>query len=150
MAEAEAGTFAALLVSEPWHMSPEDVCDVTMHSKLLRDAGVAVVTCQRGELKFDNLGSFLTAVVDRCRPGAESTLLADRVVSGERPAHHTTMLAHEYARQAPAWEDALPRRAEESALMQKLGLTLAQAQPAPVQEEADRADGEGELEAEAA
>ncbi len=37
-------------------MSREDVFDAMVHWKLLRDAGVKIVTCQRGELDFSNLG----------------------------------------------------------------------------------------------
>jgi len=86
LADAKAGTFAAVLVSEQSRMSREDIFDVMMHWKLLRDAGVAIVTCQRGELQFDNLGGFLTAIVDQYGAREESIRLADRVVSGKRLA----------------------------------------------------------------
>lgn len=45
-----------------------------------------IVTCQRGELKFDNLGGVITAIVDQYGAREESLKLADRVVSGKRLA----------------------------------------------------------------
>ena len=56
------------------------------HWRLFRDAGVAIVTCQRGELKFDNLGGVITAIVDQYRAREESLKLADRIASGKRRA----------------------------------------------------------------
>jgi hypothetical protein len=47
---------------------------------------VSIVTCQRGELKFDNLGGVITAIVDQYGAREESIKLADRVVSGKRLA----------------------------------------------------------------
>jgi capsid protein len=46
-----------------------------------------------------------------------------------RLANLTTTLADEYARRGLDWEAQLRQRAKEIALMQELGLTLAQAQP---------------------
>jgi capsid protein len=77
-------------------------------------------------------------------PAKEASAQATRL------ANHTTTLAHEYARQGRDWEEALRQRAKEIALMQELGLTPAQAQPAPEQEKEERADDEAELEEQAA
>jgi capsid protein len=49
-----------------------------------------------------------------------------------RLSNHTTTLAYEYARQGRDWESELRQRAKEVALMNKLGLSVAQAQPTPV------------------
>ncbi len=67
-------------------MSREDIFDVMMHWKLLSDAGDKIVACQRGELEFDNLGGFFTAIVDQYGAREETIRLADRVVSGKRLA----------------------------------------------------------------
>jgi lambda family phage portal protein len=52
-----------------------------------------------------------------------------------RLANHTTTLAHEYARQGMDWEEALRQRAKEQALMQELGLSVANAPSTSEQEE---------------
>lgn len=72
LGDAKAGTFQAVLLSE--------------QSRMSRDAGVSIITCQRGELKFDNLGGVITAIVDQFGAREESIKLADRVVSGKRLA----------------------------------------------------------------
>jgi lambda family phage portal protein len=59
-----------------------------------------------------------------------------------RLQNHTTTLAYEYARQGRDWESELRQRAKEVALMNELGLTVAQPadttnnQPQPTDEEA--------------
>ncbi|MGQ0431817.1 MAG: phage portal protein [Microthrixaceae bacterium] len=77
-------------------------------------------------------------------PAKEASAQATRL------ANHTTTLAHEYARQGRDWEEALRQRAKEVALMQELGLTPAQAQPAPADQEEEPIDDEAELEEQAA
>jgi lambda family phage portal protein len=78
-------------------------------------------------------------------PAKEASAQATRL------ANHTTTLAHEYARQGRDWEEALRQRAKELALMQELGLTPAQAQPTPAdQNEEESVDDEAELEEQAA
>jgi DNA invertase Pin-like site-specific DNA recombinase len=86
LADAKAGTFKAVLLSEQSRMSREDIFDAMQHWRLFRDAGVSIITCQRGELKFDNLGGVITAIVDQYGAREESIRLADRVVSGKRLA----------------------------------------------------------------
>jgi len=49
-----------------------------------------------------------------------------------RLQNHTTTLAYEFARQGRDWESELRQRAKEVALMNQLGLPIAQSQPAPV------------------
>jgi len=49
-----------------------------------------------------------------------------------RLKNNTTTLAHEYAKQGLDWESELRQRAKEVALMNQLGLSMAQATPAPV------------------
>ena len=48
-----------------------------------------------------------------------------------RLQNNTTTLAYEFARQGRDWESELRQRAKEVALMNKLGLSLAPATPAP-------------------
>ena len=67
-------------------MSREDIFDAMLHWRLLRDAGVKIVTAQRGELDFNNLGGVITAIVDQYGAHDESIKLADRVISGKRLA----------------------------------------------------------------
>ena len=67
-------------------MSREDIFDAMLHWRLLRDAGIKIVTCQRGELDFSNLGGVITAIVDQYGAHDESVKLADRVISGKRLA----------------------------------------------------------------
>jgi site-specific DNA recombinase len=82
--DAKRGTFEVVLLSEQSRMSREDVFDAMLHWRLLRDAGVKIVTCQRGELDFSNLGGVITAIVDQYGAHEESVKLAQRVVSGQR------------------------------------------------------------------
>ncbi len=62
LGDAKAGTFQAVLLSEQSRMSREDIFDAMQHWRKFRDAGVSIITCQRGELKFDNLGGVITAI----------------------------------------------------------------------------------------
>ncbi len=64
-------------------------------------------------------------------PAKEANAQATRLTS------HTTTLAYEYARQGRDWESELRQRAKEMALMNELGLSVAQLQPvaAPVTNE---------------
>jgi DNA invertase Pin-like site-specific DNA recombinase len=86
LADAKGGAFSAVLLSEQSRTSREDVFDAMVHWKLLRDAGVKIVTCQRGELDFSNLAGVITAIFDQYGAREESILLADRVISGKRLA----------------------------------------------------------------
>lgn len=86
LVDAKSGSFCAVLLSEQSRMSREDVFDAMVHWKLLRDAGVKIVTCQRGELDFSNLGGVITAIVDQYGAREESIRLAERVISGKRLA----------------------------------------------------------------
>lgn len=86
LADAKAKTFCAVLLSEQSRMSREDIFDAMQHWRAFRDAGVAIVTCQRGELKFDNLGGVITEIVDQYGAREESIRIADRSLSGKRLA----------------------------------------------------------------
>lgn len=86
LTDAKAGRFAAVLMSEQSRMSREDLFDVIGHWKLLRDAGVVVVTCQRGRMDFDTLGGLLTSIVDAHGAHDESRKIAERTTSGKRNA----------------------------------------------------------------
>jgi lambda family phage portal protein len=57
-----------------------------------------------------------------------------------RLSNHTTTLAYEYARQGRDWESELRQRAKEVALMNKLGLPMAHAQPTSVSVTNDKND----------
>jgi DNA invertase Pin-like site-specific DNA recombinase len=84
LANAKNGRFDVILLSEQSRMSREDIFDAMVHWKLLRDAGVKIITCQRGELDFSNLGGVITAIVDQYGAREESVKLAERVASGQR------------------------------------------------------------------
>jgi len=62
--------------------------------------------------------------VEHVDPAKEASAQATRLTS------HTTTLAYEYARQGRDWEAELRQRAKEVALMNELGLPVAQATPA--------------------
>ena len=59
-----------------------------------------------------------------------------------RLANHTTTLADEYAKRGQDWETQLRQRAKERALMEELGLSPAEAQPAerPDNDDSDQTD----------
>ncbi|MEI8213760.1 MAG: recombinase family protein [Planctomycetota bacterium] len=82
--DAERGRFEAILLHEQSRFSREDIFDVMAHWRLLREAGVEIVTCQRGRLRFDDLGGIITAIIDQHGAREESIKLAGRVVSGQR------------------------------------------------------------------
>ncbi len=82
--DAERGRFEAILLHEQSRFSREDLFDVMAHWRLLREAGVEIVTCQRGRLRFDDLGGIITAIIDQHGAREESIKLAGRVVSGQR------------------------------------------------------------------
>lgn len=81
---AKVGKFQAVLLSEQSRMSRKDNFKVMIHWRLLRDAGIKIVTCQRGELDFNNLGGVIIAIVDQYGAREESVKLAQRVASGQR------------------------------------------------------------------
>jgi capsid protein len=64
-------------------------------------------------------------------PAKEANAQATRLTS------YTTNLAYEYARQGRDWESEIRQRAKELALMEKLGLPLAQTTLAPISQPAD-------------
>ncbi len=68
------------------NVSREATFDAMRHWKLLRDAGLKIVTCHRCEFDFTNLGRVITAIVHRYGAREESSRLADRVISGKRLA----------------------------------------------------------------
>ncbi|MDX1961593.1 MAG: recombinase family protein, partial [Pirellulales bacterium] len=81
---AKSGKFKAVLLSEQSRMSREDVFDAIEHWRVFRDAGVSIVTAQRGSLDFNNLGGVITAIVDQHGAHEESVKIAHRVASGQR------------------------------------------------------------------
>jgi len=64
-------------------------------------------------------------------PAKEASAQATRLTS------YTTNLAYEYARQGRDWESEIRQRAKELALMEELGLPLAQAATTPAEQPAD-------------
>lgn len=81
---SKSGEFAALIISEQSRMSREDVFTVIDHWRMLRDAGVSIYTCKGGELRFDDLGGLLTAIIGQQGAHQESLTLAHRSVSGRK------------------------------------------------------------------
>lgn len=72
--------------------------------------------------------------VEHVDPAKEANAQATRLTN------HTTTLAIEYARQGRDWEEELKQRAKEIALMKKLGLPAAEAQPADTTDTTDEDD----------
>ena len=81
--DASGGKFQAILTSELSRMSREDIFDAMAHWKILKQAGIRIVTAQRGELRFDDLSDVITAIVDQYGAREESVKIADRTVSGK-------------------------------------------------------------------
>jgi site-specific DNA recombinase len=81
--DAAAGKFRAILMCEQSRFSREDLFDVFAHWATLKKAGVKIVTCQRGEMRFDDLGGIITAIVDQHAAHDESLKIAARSVSGK-------------------------------------------------------------------
>ncbi len=84
MTDAKTGKFQGIVMSEQSRFSREDVFDVMLHWKLLRDEGVRLFTVQQGEIQLDNLGGLITAIVGQHGAREESVKFADRVVSGKK------------------------------------------------------------------
>src|SRR5690606_16006442 len=72
--------------------------------------------------------------VEHVDPAKEANAQATRLTN------HTTTLAIEYARQGRDWEEELKQRAKEIALMKRLGLPAAEAQPADTTDTTDEDD----------
>jgi len=81
--DVQHGTFRAVLMYELSRFSREDPFDAMAHWKIFRDLGISVVTCQGGEIRFDDLGGMLTAFVGQYGARQESIRLAERSVSGK-------------------------------------------------------------------
>jgi len=77
-------------------------------------------------------------------PAKEANAQATRLAS------NTTTLAAEYARQGKDWETELRQRAKEVALCKELGLTVAQAPPAPPDQVKEDQDDEDDSQSRAA
>ena len=81
---AHAGKFEAILVHEQSRFSRENIFEVMLHWRLLRIAGVSIVTSRRGKMNFDDLGGLITAIIDAHDAREESVKIANRVVGGQR------------------------------------------------------------------
>lgn len=95
--------FVAVLLYEHSRFSREDVFDAMQHWRALRDAGVTLVSCQRGELRFDDLSGIITAIVGQHEARGESIRLAQRSLSGRqqkaRAGVHTSRPAFGFDRE---------------------------------------------------
>lgn len=101
--DAAAGKFRAVLMYEQSRFSREDALDAMLHWRLFRDAGVKLVTCQRGEIRFDDLAGLITAIVGQHEARGESIRLAQRCLSGRtmraRQGVHTGRVPYGYDRE---------------------------------------------------
>jgi site-specific DNA recombinase len=101
--DAAAGKFRAVLMYEQSRFSREDALDAMMHWRLFRDAGVKLVTCQRGEIRFDDLAGLITAIVGQHEARGESIRLAQRCLSGRtmraRQGIHTGRVPYGFDRE---------------------------------------------------
>lgn len=82
MADAAARKFNAILLFESSRFSREDKYAVMEHWQVLEKAGVQLIDCQRGRLKLDDLGGFISAIVEAHASREEIIKLSARVVSG--------------------------------------------------------------------
>jgi len=101
--DAAAGKFRAVLMYEQSRFSREDALDAMLHWRLFRDAGVKLVTCQRGEIRFDDLAGLITAIVGQHEARGESIRIAQRSLSGRtmraREGIHTGRVAYGFDRE---------------------------------------------------
>lgn len=81
---ASENRFAVVLTYEQSRLSREDVFDAMIYWRILKDAGVRIITCQRGEISFEKLGSLISAIVDQHHSNNESRAIAERSASGKR------------------------------------------------------------------
>lgn len=81
--DCQKGEFSAIVVSETSRMSREDPLDAMAHWRLFRLAGVAVHSSIRGEIKFGDMGSLITLLVDQYGAHDESRKTAHRTTSGK-------------------------------------------------------------------
>jgi DNA invertase Pin-like site-specific DNA recombinase len=82
--DAKKGKFKTVLLYEQSRMSREDVFKTMAHWEKFRDAGVGLITCQRGRIDFSNLGGIITAIVDQHSSHDEVIKIAERGTSGKR------------------------------------------------------------------
>lgn len=83
LTDAPMGAFSAVLLAELSRMSREDLFSVIPQWGVLRDAGVKIVSCQRGEIDFNTMGGFITAIIDQFSSHDEVRKFADRSVTGK-------------------------------------------------------------------
>lgn len=96
MKDIEQHDFQAVLMYEQSRFSREDIFDAMAHWKLLKDAGITIVTVQRGEMRFDDIAGLLTAMIGQHEARSESVKLSHRVLSGKKKKaaqgdHHSTI-----------------------------------------------------------
>lgn len=101
--DAPQRRFGAVLLYEHSRFSREDVFDAMEHWRTLRDANIKLVSCQRGELRFDDLAGLITAIVGQHEARGESIRLAQRSLSGRqqkaRAGVHTSRPAFGFDRE---------------------------------------------------
>ena len=83
MKAAEKREFQAVLMFEQSRFSREDIFDAMVHWKILKTAGVKLVT-PKGEMDFDSLAGMLTALIGQHGARGESINIAHRVLSGRK------------------------------------------------------------------
>ncbi|MGC4004685.1 MAG: recombinase family protein [Pirellulales bacterium] len=84
MNDATARKFSVILLYEQSRFSREDIFEVVGHLRRLKEANVRIFTCQRGEMRFENLGDFLTTIIGAHSSHDESVKIGMRVASGMR------------------------------------------------------------------
>ena len=81
--ESRIGAFSAVLIAELSRLSREDLFSVLPQWGAFRDAGITLVSCQRGVIDFSSMGGFLSAIIDQYSAHDESKKFADRTVTGK-------------------------------------------------------------------
>lgn len=83
LGDAAAGLFSGVVVDEASRLARLDVVDYTAEvAKPLRDAGVFLDTVNRGEVRWDDIGSFIVASIEAEKSSDEVKKLSRRVLSG--------------------------------------------------------------------
>lgn len=83
LSDSTMGAFSAVLISEMSRLSREDLFTVFPQWGAFKDAGITLVSCQRGVIDFSSLGGIICALVDQYSSHDESKKFANRSITGK-------------------------------------------------------------------
>eukprot|EP00913_Durusdinium_trenchii_P035226 g32956.t1 len=83
LADVNAGKIKTIIVYENSRLSREDIFAAMAHFRVFHDAGASVHSVMRGEMRLDDLGGIITAMVGAHEANAELLKIASRAASGK-------------------------------------------------------------------